>query len=34
MNVEAFWAFVNKKPVRLALAVICMVFMMQGIYRV
>lgn len=34
MNVEAFWAFVNKKPVRLALAVICVMFMMQGIYRV
>lgn len=34
MNVEAFWAFVNRKPVRLALAAICVVFMMQGIYRV
>ncbi|MCM1511726.1 MAG: hypothetical protein NC112_01195 [Oxalobacter formigenes] len=34
MNMEAFWAFVNKKPVRLALAAVCMVFMMEGIYRV
>ncbi|MDR0933770.1 MAG: hypothetical protein LBM56_01600 [Burkholderiaceae bacterium] len=31
---EKFWAFVNTKPVRLVLAVICLAFLTQGIYRV
>lgn len=33
-NMESFWAFINQKPVRLVLAVICLAFLTQGIYRV
>ena len=33
-NMQAFWEFVNKKPVRLVLALICLAFLTQGIYRV
>ncbi len=33
-NMEAFWAFVNTKPIRLVLAVVCLGFLIQGLYRV
>ena len=33
-NMEAFWAFINRRPVRLVLAAICLVFFVQGIFRV
>ena len=33
-NTGAFWQFINRRPVRLVLAVICLVFFVQGIFRV
>ena len=33
-NMAAFWEFINLKPVRLVLALICLAFLTQGIYRV
>ena len=31
---EDFWNFVNRKEVRIALALVCLVFFAQGVYRV
>lgn len=34
INMQAIMAFFNRRPVRVVLAIICAVFMVQGIYRV